>query len=238
MLLYENLYILSQKKLKEICKSLSVSPQKSKMDTSEIIARTIKDRNLVELMFYTEAKYELLRKLGSGKEGTVWEVKSVKSSKIYAMKIFDIKKSENRMNEEVFLQMIAAKGGISPEVVDVNLECKYIVMQKLDTLLFDVLKRRDDGIVTDEQQQEFIRLFNTLDSSLVFHGDPNLNNFMYSSKGEMMIIDFGMAKLIDNSLVKKHGPEPNRKLMTLGLIIKFTERNCPKQSIRILEKNL
>lgn len=102
-------------------------------------------------------------------------------------------------------------------------------MEKLDKHLFDVLKEKN-GILSIEQQKQVIKIFKILDKCQIFHADCNLMNYMYKNK-KLYIIDFGMAKDIDDKLIKKLGTStPNLDISTLGFILKLKEFNCPKTS--------
>ena len=106
---------------------------------------------------------------------------------------------------------------------------KYIVMEKLDTHLKDVLEKQK-GVFSEYNQKQLIKIFKLLDKSKVFHADSNILNYMYKNK-KLYIIDFGMSKEIDDKLIKKLGTStPNIDFMTLGFVLKLKEHNCPRTS--------
>lgn len=181
-------------------------------------------------------KFTKVNQIGNkGKEGVTYLVIENESKKEYAMKTFSKRKSSKRIEIEGELQHIASQANIAPKVIDVDfLEQNYIVMEKMDEHLYDRLINKQNGILTKKQQNDIIEIFRKLDEVGVFHGDSNILNYMYRGK-KLYIIDFGMAKKIDASLIKKLGmSNPNYYFMTLGFIIKLKELRFPPESYKYL----
>jgi len=158
------------------------------------------------------------------------------------MKFFKEKKSVDFLKIEAELLKIGAKAGISPKVKEVNTVFKFIVMDKINQNLFDLLKEWK-GELSNHFQTEIVRIVMTLDKIKVFHGDPNPLNFMVGNGETLYIIDYGFGKKIDEKLVKKYGTkEINMKFMILGFILKLREIFKPeifgKISYPILSKYL
>lgn len=174
-------------------------------------------------------KYTKIKQIGNeGKEGITYLVKT-KDNQKFAMKTFRKTKSSTKIKLEADLQHKASLLGIAPKVIDIDTVSKYIVMEKLDVHLVDVMKKQNGNLV-EEQQKEIIDIFIKLDESCVFQGDSNILNYMYKDQ-KLYIIDFGMAKLIDDKLKKKLKTEkPNFTIMNLGFILKLKELNCPETS--------
>jgi len=151
------------------------------------------------------------------------------------MKTFKKTKSSDRLRLEAQLQEKASIFDICPKIIDIDTVSKYIVMEKLDKHLFEVIKDQK-GILTEDQQKQLIHIYKCLDEAKVFHADSNILNYMFK-KNKLYIIDFGMAKLIDDKLIKKLGtPTPNISLMNLGFILKLKELECPEVSYSYLLK--
>ena len=178
-------------------------------------------------------KYKRIKQIGNeGKEGITYLV-STTDGKQYAMKTFRKTKSSSKLRLESELQAKAAAFGISPNVIEIDTVSKYIVMEKLDKHLMDVINKQN-GNITEEQQKQIIHIYKSLDLSEVFHGDSNILNYMFK-KNKLYIIDFGMGKIIDEKLKKKLGTKtPNLTLMTLGFILKLKELNCPSSAYSYL----
>jgi tRNA A-37 threonylcarbamoyl transferase component Bud32 len=182
-------------------------------------------------------KYKMYNQIGNtGKDAKTYLVKD-KYNNEYAMKTFKKSKSGKKIAEEVALQKICSDAGISPKVVDYDTESKFIVMEKMEGHLFDVINEQR-GVLTKEQQEQVIRIFKTLDKVGVFHGDSNMMNYMYRGD-RLYIIDFGYGKQIDESQIKKLGTQhPNMEIMLLGFILKLREFKCPADSYKTLAKYL
>lgn len=180
-------------------------------------------------------KYKRVKQIGNkGKEGVTFLVKTT-DGKQYAMKTFRKTKSSSRLRLEATLQEKAASVGISPQVIEIDTVSKYIVMEKLDKHLFDILKEQN-GNITEEQQKQIIYIYKSLDEIGVFHGDSNILNYMFK-KNKLYIIDFGMGKEIDSKLKKTLRTDtPNMSLMNLGFILKLKELECPTSSYEYLLK--
>lgn len=180
-------------------------------------------------------KYTRIRQLGNkGKEGVTYLVVDNKN-KEFAMKTFKKSKSSNTLKNEYMLQKKASMFGIAPRVVEYDTISKYIVMEKMDVHLIDIIKKQK-GCVTKQQQEQIIKIFKMLDEAKVFHADSNILNYMLKGK-KIYIIDFGFAKEITDKLCKKLGTDsPNLKLMTIGFILKLKEINCDPSSWLYLKK--
>jgi len=174
-------------------------------------------------------KYEKIKQLGEkGKEGITYLVKTSKG-KEYAMKTFKKSKSSSKLKKEAKLQEMASEYGVAPKIIEIDTVSKYIVMERLDIHLLDVIKKQKRDI-TKSQQKQIISIFKGLDKAKVFHGDSNILNYMFKDK-KLYIIDFGMSKEIDDKLIKKLGTDtPNLHLMNLGFILKLKELQCLESS--------
>ena len=225
---YKFLNDISVKDLREICKTVGVeNPENiSKIDLISYLKNGFKKYNLPEPKIEEEVKekkekWQIEDKIGyEGKEGTVYNVK--KGSKYYAMKKFKKDKSENKIKLESDLQKIASKDYLSPKIYDVDLENKYIVMDKLDKNLFDILKE-NNGKLSSKHQKRMIEIFKALDKLGVYHGDPNPLNFM-EKEGQLYIIDFGFGSNIDKKLCNKlKSKTPNLSYMPIGFLLKIKD---------------
>lgn len=175
-------------------------------------------------------KYTIIKQLGdAGKEGITFLVERKKDKKEFAMKTFKKTKSKKNILHEANCQNMASKTGICPKVIDIDLENNFIVMEKLDIHLYEVMKKQK-GVLTKSQQQQIYNIFKKLDDANVFHADSNILNYMFKDD-KLFIIDFGMSKIIDEKLKKKlQTDHPNKNLMTLGFVLKLKELKCPDAS--------
>lgn len=182
-------------------------------------------------------KYIRIRQLGNkGKEGTTYLVRN-KKEREFAMKTFRKTKSSNTLKIEYTLQKKASKVGISPRVVEYDSVSKYIVMEKMDIHLVDIMKKQKGNLLKNQQLQ-IIDIFKKLDDVGVFHADSNILNYMLKGK-RIYLIDFGFSKEITPRLCKKLGTKhPNMRIMTLGLVLKLKELKCPSSSWKYLQKHI
>lgn len=220
---YKSLKYFKLNELKTIASGLKLNSNQSK----NYLIKDIKNKLNPKL------KYKIGKQLGqSGKEGTTYSVFSEDGSE-YAMKTFRKTKASSTLIKEAQLQKIASSFNISPKVIEINTEAKYIVMEKMDKHLHDVMKKQN-GELSETQQKQIIKLFKTLDKAKILHGDVNILNYMYKNK-KLYIIDFGMSKEINSSLIKKLGTSnPNMDIMTLGFVLKLKELKCPPSSYSYL----
>lgn len=229
-----NLERYNLNELKQKAEKMGLKPRRSKSEMIKDITDAFKEyekykRDKID-------RYKKIEKIGEGKEGTTYLVKDRKGREL-AMKTFRKGKSSSNMSREIEFQKKASKKGISPRIYNHDTVSKYIVMEKMDCHLYEVLNRQK-GILTRSQQHRIIEIFNRLDDIGVFHNDANLCNYMVKDK-QIYIIDFGFAKEITPRLVKKMGTEnPNSKIMLLGFILKLKDKNVPEKSWKYLKKHL
>ena len=143
---------------------------------------------------------------------------SLRKNTEIAVKTFKPKKSTNKIQKEASYQAEAAAAGISPIIYGVNLEERYIAMQKLTSL---PAKDYQGQELPEQLQYQLCALMVRLDSIGILHGDMNALNVMLDAKGRPYMIDFGFAKKITPSVTRKHGKHPNIVVSLWGLIRGF-----------------
>jgi len=231
---FSDLSTMSYNDLRVMCTNLGIPGARSKAQVVKDIVVCFREyeayrRDKVDI-------YQRVRQLGdSGKEGTTFLVR-VEGGGEYAMKTFRKKKSIMTLSREAALQRRGASQGISPEVRDVDLVTKALVMDRLDRHLVDVMRKQ--GGLSVHHQKQIIGIYRKLDSVGVFHGDANLMNYMLKGR-TLYIIDYGMAREITPSLVSKLGTStPNINIMTLGLVLKLRSMGYGSSSYEYLVKHL
>ena len=177
----------------------------------------------------SEKKYIKLKRLGEkGKEGITYLVKDKKGNE-YAMKTFKKTKSSKNLKKEYDFLKLASEQGISPKVYDYNLVEKYIVMEKMDSHLYEYIDKHE-GKVKIKDQKRIIEIFKKLDEINIFHNDPNICNYMLKNN-IVYLIDYGLSKEITPKLIKNcNSKNPNTELMSIGFILKLKEKNIPEKS--------
>lgn len=183
-----------------------------------------------------KTEYYNLSQLGrKGKEGTVYlTVDMDNPDKFYAKKQFKMAKSSLKIEKEAGFQKIAAEAGISPKIVDVNLKEKFIVMEKLDKTLYEILKQQQ-CILTVDQQKQILDLYKKLDEVGIFMNDANPLNIM-EKDGRLYIIDFGFAKYTSHKDLKKYR-NPNYQLMPVALL-SWVKNKCPTKSWTVIRDSI
>jgi predicted Ser/Thr protein kinase len=219
--------------LKKMAKDMGLRARRSRYEYIEDIHKAFDEYE----KYKTDKvdKYKRVRQLGNkGKEGTTYLVIDEKNHE-FAMKTFRKTKSSNTLKNEYLLQKKASKLGVAPRVVEYDSVSKYIVMEKMDIHLIDIMKKQK-GNLSRGQQCQIIDIFKNMDKACVFHGDSNILNYMMKGKN-IYLIDYGFSKEITTKLCKKLGSDtPNLTIMTLGLIIKLREMKCPPSSWKYLRK--
>jgi len=212
--------------LKKIAKILKVSRYTTykKRNKDELIKRikenfsdkeissAIKNADIAN--HYITNDWARLGRLGmTGKDGKCFLVVNTRGE-TYAMKVFKKNKSSNSINREVEFQRRASS--ISPQIIEVNAGKKYIVMERMDCMLYDILKEQK-GRLTPHQQMEIIQLFKKLDDLRIFHNDISLTNIAFK-EGKFYMIDYGFSVTTSHKDIAGI-KNPNVKFMSAGLLM-------------------
>jgi tRNA A-37 threonylcarbamoyl transferase component Bud32 len=217
--------------LQEFALKLDIEKKKSKKELISEIAECLEEYEKYKLK--SNKKYRRITQLGnSGKDGTTYLVQT-KDGKEYAMKTFKDTKDHNLIKVEINFQSLASEQGIAPEVIDYDTVLNYIVMEKMDYHLKELLKKQK-GKLTKHQQLEIVNIYKKLDKIGIFHGDTNILNYMVKDD-KIYIIDFGLSKEITPELVKKFGTKtPNIHVMMLLFINKLRDLGYRENSYKYL----
>tara|TARA_B100000780_G_C20990307_1_gene396008 strand:- start:197 stop:889 length:693 start_codon:yes stop_codon:yes gene_type:complete len=152
-------------------------------------------------------------------KGTVFNVPiSIPRRTKVAVKTFKTKKSTNRILKEATYQQKCAVVGASPPVLGVSITEKYIVMGQLDSLPAETYSEQE---MPDSLQYMICGLMGRMDKADILHCDMNALNVMLDKDGRPWMIDFGLAKPVSKSVVKKHGSMPNVSVSLWGLVRGF-----------------
>ena len=160
------------------------------------------------MMMDSDWKY-VTKNFAEGKEGTV-SVISINGTNAI-LKQFKKAKSVNKLTKEANLQQEAFELGIAPEVYTVDMRAKRIFMQGIEHRLVDTAKARNPPELTANEEAQLIDMYKCLDEHSIFHNDGNAANIMHHPNGQIVIIDYGMAKHITPKLRKKAPEGPNIK---------------------------
>jgi len=216
---YSNIDDLSIKDLKSLADTLNIGYRRSAKD----LIKDIRNKK--------HELYKIGKQIGNeGKDAKVYEV--IVNGNKYALKQYKKSKSSSKIRKEADMQIKLSKRGISPDVIDVDLERKYIIMKKLTGHLFT-----DEAgtIIKKKHQEQLYRIYNIMDDEKIFHSDVNPLNYMLKND-KVYVIDFGMSIVINNSLIKKLNTDtPNTDIMTLGITLKMKSLNYDPYSYKYLQ---
>ena len=159
-------------------------------------------------------EYKYTKRIAKGSDGEVYEAKDHRNRRVI-VKLFH-SKSPSRITKEVELQNECAKHHLSIPIIDYDLDAQYIVMKPLQHSIFD-LYIQQGCTLKKKQMKEIQALLKKMDSIGIFHQDPNPANFMYDKRGRLLLIDFGFASPITDTVRFKYGSTPNQTAMKRGL---------------------
>lgn len=159
----------------------------------------------------------------AGKDGVTYKVEI--NGKNYAIKTFKKNKSTKKIEWEVEYQRLAADAGISPKVLNVNLKKKYIVMELMNELLIDYMKRKGLKKLEKEIQFQLVACMEILDNIGILHNDGNIRNIMLDNNNEIKIIDFGFSKLIKKAHKRIRSVKSPNGYLTLRMLKRSLKHN-------------
>lgn len=181
-------------------------------------------------------KYKVKSQLGlAGKDAKTFLVTD-KYGYEYALKQYKKQKSSKKILQEVAFQRLCSDAHISPKIIDVDVNEKFIVMEKMDYHLLDEINHNQS--LSEKRQKELVTILNKLDKIGIFHGDANLLNLMIKND-HLYIIDFGMAKEVNEKLTTSLKTKtPNLIFMTLAVIANLKSANVNPLSYAFLNSFL
>ena len=225
---YSSLNNCNFSELKKMAKNMGLNSKKSKSDYIFDIQTAFKEydnykKNKID-------KYTRTKQIGNKrKKGIIYEVTDNKNN-IFIMKTFKKNKSSNQLKLEYNIQKKASLFDIAPKVIEYDSISKYIVMEKMDEHLLDVIQRQ--GTLTQHQQLRILEIFKVLDNIGIFHCNPGINNYMIKDN-KIYIIDFGSVTEINTKLIGT-----NSQTMTIELINTLNTLKLPSSSWKYLKKVL
>ena len=159
----------------------------------------------------------------AGKDGVTYKAEI--NGKNYAIKTFKKNKSTKKIEKEVEYQLLAADAGISPKVLNVNLKKKYIVMELMNELLIDYMKRKGLKKLELKHEKQLVKCMEILDNIGILHNDGNIRNIMLDNNNEIKIIDFGFSKLIKKTHKKIRSVKSPNGYLTLKMLKRSLKHN-------------
>lgn len=108
----------------------------------------------------------------------------------------------------------------------------------MDRMTKSITSVLSNGELSETRQRQILNLLSKLDDIKIFHGDTNLENYMFTGK-KLKVIDFGFSKVIDRNLIKKlKTSKPNFDLILVSLILKMRQNGIPNICYTLLLQNV
>ena len=230
---YDKLGNLKYKDLKVIALELDLPIKRSKSELFNYIKKTFKD---YENYKKKTDRYIKIKKLGQKSKDSITYLVTTNHQNEFAMKTFRKNKSSTKIKKESEFQRSCYDVGISPRIIEIDTVSNFIIMEKLDMHLYDLILEQNNELTRDQQRQ-IINIYKKLDEIKIFHGDVNILNFMLDKNNRICIIDFGESKEITNNLCKRLGTDtPNLQIMSLGLALNLKQLGLSCSSFEYLLK--
>ena len=161
--------------------------------------------------------YRIIRPLGEGAAGTVYEVEDVRTGKRLALKAFTPRKGNSPLWRKKFLAEAKLLAKLDdPNIVKVHdsgidgeTDVPFFVMDQV--VYKDGLPHTLDDVDTSDLDEDFIKMwFEDLASALdyihamgVIHRDVKCTNVLIRPDMHVMLSDFGVSKIFSDSLAKE-----------------------------------
>jgi Tol biopolymer transport system component/tRNA A-37 threonylcarbamoyl transferase component Bud32 len=152
----------------------------------------------------TIAHYKIIEKLGEGGMGVVYKARDQKLDRLLALKFLPPHLTVNDTDKARFLQEAKAASSIShPNVCVIHDiqeydDQQFIVMEYVDGITLRQLISDNDQISLKNAIEYALQISTALEEAHnkgVVHRDIKSENIMVSSKNQIKVMDFGLAKL-------------------------------------------
>jgi serine/threonine protein kinase len=94
--------------------------------------------------------------------------------------------------QELYYSVLFGNLGVSPNVIGYRLDNYCILMDKLDITLLEVWRKQGNKLKKCQWQQ-LLDIQKIINDTHIIHNDPKGNNYMVDDKGDIFIIDWGLA---------------------------------------------
>lgn len=151
----------------------------------------------------TSGKYKILRKIGEGGMGIVYEAVDQSLERKVAMKKMIDEIKINETEKQRFLQEARMVAFLHhPNIIEIYTIFEdngdiYLVFEHVDGTTLDKVLDRDIRLPFDKASDLFLQVADALvyaHSKNIVHRDLKLSNIMISSENQVKIMDFGLAR--------------------------------------------
>ena len=172
-------------------------------------------------------RYRILRQLGQGGMGSVWLAEDILlDGKLFAIKMLPSilvsnKRAYNQLKAEALVSMkLVHQNIVALRAFEENGNNPFLVMDYIEgETLDDLLEQRG----TKNSQEEIVRLLKPIAEALdyahkegVVHRDVKPSNVMIRKDGHPFILDFGIAREIQETMTRVTGKMSSGTLMYMS----------------------
>ena len=167
-------------------------------------------------------KYKLIKKLGQGSFGSIYQAQSLYSSKLYAVKLEDMKQEQFILEEESLLLSYLNCPRI-PKIKSFGYSGSYIILvmellgRSLDKIFNELPSKKLSIRCVCNIAYQLITIFEIIHNCDIIHRDIKPANIAIGLEEKnkfIYLLDFGLSKKYRSSRTKKHHPFiKNRKLI-------------------------
>ena len=173
-------------------------------------------------------QYRIVRELGQGGMGAVYEVEHVKLGVRYALKTFTLQDG----HAELFRQRFLAEGKVLARLSHPNIarvfDLNYDDEVGVAYFVMDLVHYKDGESYTladletgGADEDHLIKWFSQMASALdyihnegIIHRDIKLNNILLNDKGGVTLSDFGISRFVDDRIRKE--VDVTRTIVSMG----------------------
>src|SRR5579871_2770197 len=155
----------------------------------------------------TLSHYELAEKLGEGGMGVVYKARDLRLERFVAIKVLPPEKLADPERTRRFVQEAKAASALNhPNIITIHdiaedHATQFIVMEYVPGKTLDQTIRRH-GLRLNEALKYAVQVADALATAHeagIIHRDLKPSNVMVNEKGQVKVLDFGLAKLTEKS---------------------------------------
>jgi len=183
--------------------------------------------------------YQVLEKLGEGGMGVVYKARETRLERLVALKVLPHDKVADPERKRRFIQEARAASALNhPNIVtiydiDQAEGVDFIAMEYIEGRPLDDLVGRK-GLKLGEALKHAVRIADALAAAHeagIVHRDLKPGNVMITDKGQVKVLDFGLAKLVESAAADEAGTTRTLKPITSeGVIVGTVAYMSPEQA--------